>query len=154
MLQAAGDAHTAAAAVPSKAAEKRARKKATARAAAAAAAAEPPEGAASGGTAAGAAPAVEDAAARLQSVSLANVTPAPAHHGPDSTGATHCASGAAAEVEQRQQLLPAQLESELMPPHRKQQPPAWMLCPITKVCCRHNCLRWAALRLGCSVQPQ
>ena len=72
MLQAAEEAQQLPAAAPSKAAKKHARKEAAARAAAAVAG--PTERAQPDGTVAGAALAVEDAADRLQSDSLADVS--------------------------------------------------------------------------------
>lgn len=127
-LQAAEEGQQATAAAPSKAAEKRARKRAAARATAAAAAAHLPaaelqdhgQSNSMAGDAAirDAASAVADAAAELQRVSLAGgaaVQAAPTAS--SASAATPATDGG------RQQHL--------------QQPPAWTLCPITKVgtCC-------------------
>jgi hypothetical protein len=128
MLQAAEEGQEAAAAAPSKAAEKRARKRAAARATATAAAAHLPavelqdhgQSNSMAGDAAinDAAPAVADAAAELQRVSLAGGAALQA--GPTAGGTS--AAAPAADGGRQQHL---------------QQQPAWMLCPITKVgtCC-------------------
>ena len=133
MLQAAVEGQTAAAAAPSKAAEKRARKRAAAKAAAAAAAAPAnppapglPEHAQPGSAAvdavsdAGAA-AVADAAARLQSTSLTSDAAVQPESPPRTTARQDPSATAATQVQQQPHLL------------SRQQPPLWMLCPITKV---------------------
>ena len=134
-LQAAEDAQKTEAAAPSKAAEKRARRKAARAAAAAAArlpsAPGPPEHAQDNGTGAAAPSAVEDTAARLQGISLADVTAVQADGTPSSTAGTHRDSkAAAAEITQRKRLFNQPAPGQPPP----QQQPSWMLCPITKVC--------------------
>lgn len=112
MLQAAEEAQNTAAAAPSRAAEKRARKKAAARAAAATApATELPE---HGQTDGDGTSAVADAAAKLRRVSLA---------GGAAAGATLTASS----------ISPAAALAADSGQEQQQRPPAWMLCPITKV---------------------
>ena len=130
MLQAAEEGHIAAAGAPSKAAEKRARKKAAARAAAAAATAPAPtpapglsEHAQPSGDAAsdsGAAGAV-DTAVRMQHMSLASGAAVQPESTPQSTARQGTSATAETQVQQ-QPHLPL-----------RQQPPSWMLCPITKV---------------------
>ena len=120
MLQAAEEAQNTAAAAPSKAAEKRARRKAAAREAAATAAAAaaaplpaadlPEHGQPDGNDAS----AVAGAAAELQYMSLGNSA---AVQSAPTAGSTSAAAAPAAGCGQQQ----------------LQQPPAWMLCPITKV---------------------
>ena len=141
MLQAAEEGATAAAAAPSKAAEKRARKRAAARAAAAAAAAPTappavlpaarlPDRAQPSSPAAHAAPgggmtATLDTAAGLQHMSVASNT-VQANSGHNSAAVQiNALTAAAADFEQPHSLP--------QPPRPQRQPPAWMLCPITKV---------------------
>jgi hypothetical protein len=120
-LQAAEEEQEAAAAARSKASAKRARKKAAARAAAAADAAEPLPAAAAPpqrGQSSSVSMAA-DVAAGLQSLSLADGVAAQADSAAGNRGGRPSTPATVQAADGGQQQL--------------QQPPEWMLCPITKV---------------------